>query len=302
MLFFTKKNKIKLSEASRQFLDYCKVEREMSPQSVAEYKKTLKAVLAVVGDARMGNFDQRHIAQLKKDYAEKELSPNRRALSFTIVRSLLRFCREDLLLKVIDAELVKRPRIPKKQVEYLTEEELKKFFQSVWGKARKDYRFRAFLAVLFATGCRISEALSIKTEEIDFKKREVFIIGKGKKRRKIYFNRWSVRCIKKYLKTRTDGNELLFVSLKNTKWDRCDAGRTFRYYLKNSGLKKHASAHTIRHSFATHLLRKGVGLGHIQVLLGHSDIQTTSRHYLGILSDDEAKRAHEKWMNMNNWL
>jgi site-specific recombinase XerC len=71
MLFFTKKNQIKLSDASRQFLQYCKVEREMSLQSVAEYEKTLKAVLAVVGDMRMGNFGQNHIAQLKKDYAEK---------------------------------------------------------------------------------------------------------------------------------------------------------------------------------------------------------------------------------------
>jgi integrase len=67
-------------------------------------------------------------------------------------------------------------------------------------------------------------------------------------------------------------------------------------------LSETVTAHTIRHSFATILLKKGISFGHIQVLLGHSDIQTTSRYYFGILSDDEAKQAHEKGMDMDNWL
>ena len=81
---------------------------------------------------------------------------------------------------------------------------------------------------------------------------------------------------------------------------------TPREVLEDTEEKRECSetvtAHIIRHSFATILMRKGISLGHIQVLLGHSDIQTTSRHYLGILSDDEAKQAHEKGMSMDSWL
>jgi len=129
------------------------------------------------------------------------------------------------------------------------------------------------------------------------------IVGKGNKQRKLYFNDWSIKCVREYLKKRKAKSRFVFNSLeKPHRWGRNDAQRSFRTYRKYSGIDKTFSAHTIRHSFATTLLRKGVGLGHIQVLLGHSDIQTTSRHYLGILSDDEAKKAHEKWMNMNNWL
>ncbi len=98
------------------------------------------------------------------------------------------------------------------------------------------------------------------------------------------------------------GRFIFVAESKKNRWDRNDAQRNFRNYRKKLGLQSNITAHTIRHSFATLLVRKGVSLGHIQVLLGHSDIQTTSRYYLGILSDDEAKKAHEKGMDMDNWL
>jgi len=108
---------------------------------------------------------------------------------------------------------------------------------------------------------RISEALSLDKNSIDFSTREARIIGKGNKERAVFFTDDALKWVQRYI-----------------------------------------NARTIRHSFATMLLKKGVSLGHIQVLLGHSDIQTTSRHYLGILSDDEAKEAHKKHMDMDKWL
>jgi site-specific recombinase XerD len=113
----------------------------------------------------------------------------------------------------------------------------------------------------------------------------------------------SLGCIREYLKRRGYEGKFIFVAeSKTNRWNRNDAERNFRNYRRKSGLVRNFTAHTIRHSFATILLKKGISLGHIQVLLGHSDIQTTSRHYLGILSDDEAKQAHEKGMNMDSWL
>ncbi|MFA5777783.1 MAG: tyrosine-type recombinase/integrase [Parcubacteria group bacterium] len=189
-------------------------------------------------------------------------------------------------------------------MEYLTEEELKQFFNSIGKKSTRDLRFRAFLSILISTGCRIGEVLHLKIADVDFEKKEAMIIGKGNKQRKIYFNDWSIKCIRDYLKRR--GYKYKFVLIgeqgRNLPWDRNDAQRSFRRYRRQAGMAETVTAHTIRHSFATILLRKGISLGHIQVLLGHSDIQTTSRHYLGILSDDEAKQAHEKGMNMDNWL
>ncbi len=301
MLFFTKQKSIKLSEAGKQYLDYCELEKEMSPFSIYEYGKTIKWTIDIIGDLEIEKLNESHITLLKKEYNRRGLKPTTKAHNLSVVRELLKFCQNELHIEVLDFEKIKRPKIPKRRVDYLTEEELKKFFDSIGKRSMRDFRFRALVSILISTGCRISEALNLKIQDIDWKQKEAMIIGKGNKERKIYFTDWSLNCIKEYIKKRGYEGKFIFVAEgKQNRWDRNDAQRNFRNYRKKLGLPSNITAHTIRHSFATILLKKGVSLGHIQVLLGHSDIQTTSRHYLGILSDDEAKEAHKK--HMDSWL
>jgi len=303
MFFIKKKNSIRFSEAGKLYLDYCEVEREMSPHSIYEYGKTLKWTINILGDLDIGKINEEHITTLKKEYNNRELKQTTKAHNFSIIRNLMRFCREELHLEVMDAEKIRRPKIPKRAVDYLTEEEIKKFFNSLKGRSIRRHRFRALVSILISTGCRISEALNLKPQDIDWDKKEAMIIGKGNKQRKLYFTDLSLKCIKDYIKKRGYEGKFIFVAEgKTNRWNRNDAQRNFRNYRKKAGMTKNFTAHTLRHSFATILLKKGVSLGHIQVLLGHSDIQTTSRHYLGILSDDEAKEAHTKHMDIENWL
>ncbi len=301
MLFFNRKNSIKLSEVSKLYLDYCELELEMAPASIYEYSKTLRWTLDILGDLKMEKLNEGHILRLRQEYSRRNLSPSTRAHNFSILRNLLRFCKGELNLRVMDAEKIKRPKIPKHKVEYLTEDELRQFFNSIGTRSLRDLRFRALFAVLFSTGCRISEALNLKIEDIDFTNKEATIIGKGNKERKIYFTEWSNQCIRDYLKKREYRYKFVFVaeSKSHRRWDRNDAQRNFRNYVRKSGLSKRCTAHTLRRSFATTLLKRGVGLGQIQILLGHSDLQTTSRHYLGVLSDEEAKKSHEKYMDID---
>jgi integrase/recombinase XerD len=296
-------NSIKFSEAGKLYLDYCELEKEMSPASIYEYGKTIKWTINTIGDLNIVEIAEEHITELKKEYNRRELKPTTKAHNLSVIRELLRFCQDELHLQVMDFEKIKRPRIPKRRVDYLTEEELKTFFYSIGKRSIRDFRFRALISVLISTGCRIGEALNLRVQEIEWDKKEATIVGKGNKQRKLYFTDWSLKCIRDYIEKRGYEGKFIFVAeSKSNRWDRNDAQRNFRNYRRKSGMGKIFTAHTIRHSFATILLKKGVSLGHIQVLLGHSDIQTTSRHYLGILSDDEAKQAHEKGMNMDNWL
>jgi len=280
------------------------LEKEINPASVCEYGKVIRWTVDILGDLEVGKINEGHITKLKKEYNRRGLKPTTRAHNLSVIREILKFCQDKLRLEVMDAEKIKRPKIPKRRVEYLTEEELKQFFNSIGKKNARDLRFRAFLSILISTGCRIGEALNLKIADIDFDKKEAMIVGKGNKQRKIYFNDWSIKCIKDYLKRRGYKYQFVFIgeSENNLPWDRNDAQRSFRRYRRKAGMSEKVTAHIIRHSFATILMKKGISLGHIQVLLGHSDIQTTSRHYLGILSDDEAKKAHEKGMNMDSWL
>lgn len=303
MLFFRKQKSIKISEAGKLYLDYCEVELEMSPSSIYEYGKTIKWTINILGDLKVGKICQKHITILKKEYNKRDLKQTTKAHNFSIIRNLMRYCKDELRLDVMDADEIKRPRIPRRAVDYLTEEELKQFFNSIGKSNLRDYRTRALVSVLIATGCRISEALNLRMNDMNWKEKEALIIGKGDKQRKLYFTDWSINCIQEYLNRRPCKSKFIFNSQNGMhRWDRNDAQRSFRGYRNKSGINKKFTAHTIRHSFATILLKKGVSIGHIQVLLGHSDIQTTSRHYLGILSDDEAKKAYEKGMNMDNWL
>lgn len=298
-----KQKKRLLSEVGRLYLDYCELEKEVNASSSVQYEKIIKQIIQTLGDFDIQKLNEEHVTRLRKVYNRKNLEPSTRAMRLSVLRELLKFSRDSLKLKVMDGEKIRRPKIPRRRVDYLTEEALKSFFQSIGKKTMRDFRFRAFVSVLISTGCRISEALNLKIQEIDWEKREVLIIGKGNKQRKLYFTDWSLICIREYIKRRGYTGEFIFVAEgKRKRWDRNDAERNFRNYRRKLGLPSNFTAHTTRHSFATILMKKGISLGHIQVLLGHSDIQTTSRHYLGILSDDEAKLAHEKGMGVNGWI
>jgi integrase/recombinase XerD len=303
MLFFKKQKSVKISEAGKLYLDHCEVELEMAVSSIYEYSKTIRWTIDTLGDLDVSELNESHITILKKGYNERGLKQTTKAHNFSIIRNLMRFCRDNLHLEVMEADKIKRPKIPKRAVDYLSEDELKRFFDSIGIGSLRRYRFRALVSVLISTGCRISEALNLKFQDIDWQKKEALIVGKGNKQRKLYFTDLSLKCIREYANRRGYEGKFIFVAEgKRNRWNRNDAERNFRNFRRKSGVSKMFTAHTIRHSFATILLKKGVSIGHIQVLLGHSDIQTTSRHYLGILSDDEAKQAHEKGMNMENWL
>lgn len=302
MLFFSRRKRITLSQAGKLYLDYCEVEGEMAASSISKYQRTIRWTIDILGDLEVEKINMEKIIALKKEYNRRGLKQTTKAHNFSVVRNLMRFCRGELRLDVMDAEKIRRPKVPKRTVEYLTEEELKQVFSAVGTRSMRDLRFRAFISVLISTGCRISEALDLKIKDINWRKKEAKIIGKGDKERKLYFTGLSLDCIREYIVRRGYEGDYVFVAENKTnRWDRNDAQRNFRNYRKKSGIKKNYTAHVIRHSFATMLLKKGIGLGHIQALLGHSDIQTTCKHYLGILSEAEAKFAHRKGMDMDSW-
>jgi integrase/recombinase XerD len=159
-------------------------------------------------------------------------------------------------------------------------------------------RDRALVQVLYTSGMRISEALSLKRSSIDWETREALIIGKGNKQRRVYFSEKAISWLQTYLMYRYDRDQALFVTGGDTPRPIRAEGtwRRFRRYAKLAGLGRHVYPHMFRHTMATTLLANGCPIGHIRALLGHEHLATTCRYYLGIISDKEAKRAHEQFL------
>ena len=138
-------------------------------------------------------------------------------------------------------------------------------------------RDSAILELLYASGIRVSEACNLKIQDVD--DGFIKVTGKGKKDRIVPVNNRAIQAIDNYLKKfRDDDNEYLFVTKSNRQIDRMTIWNRIKFYSKKANLKKEISPHTLRHSFATHLLEAGADLRLIQDMLGHVDISTTDKY------------------------
>ena len=179
---------------------------------------------------------------------------------------------------------VKVVRVPRRAVTYLTADELEQFV----GAIRVQFRtgkpdihgmaFRTLVEVLAATGMRISEALALDIQAVNWKEHEAKVIGKGNKERAVYFNDRAMRWLRRYLELRSDRNPALFANARSrTRMTRFDAERRCRKVRQKTEIQKTVTLHVLRHTFATTLLKNGCPIGHIQGLLGHERLETTCR-------------------------
>ncbi len=216
------------------------------------------------------------------------------------LRKFLTYCRDVHKLPTLDPKEIKPMKIPKRQVVFLTKDEVRQLLGSIDVNTKYGLRARTLMEVLLDTGGRISETLNLNRDSINLQTKEATIIVKGNKELVVFFNDRALEWINKYLQSRTDDNPALFVTFgKAKRLARYDLGKEFRRYAAKAGIKKKVTPHTLRHTAATIMLENGCDIRYIQELLGHSDIRTTAQYYLG--TDKRAlKAAHTKFMNYDN--
>lgn len=196
----------------------------------------------------------------------------------------------------LDLEKIKKPKIGRKEVNYLSEQEIKRFIDAIKvddtkGMKIRKHRFLALVIFLLQTGARIGEALSINVTDIDRENLEVQIVGKGNKVRTLMLVQSTLDVLDQYLEKRTDSHEALFVALNGkSRWQQTDVGRSFRRYKKASGIKKNFVIHTLRHTFATRHLFNHTPINTVQFFLGHSNLETTMKYYIGAVEKSQARQ------------
>jgi site-specific recombinase XerD len=220
-----------------------------------------------------------------------------------VLKRFLKYVAEECNLTSLPADAVMIPRRPRREVGYLTVEEVERFVSSIKLHTGGGHiylpglRFRVLVEVLMGTAMRISEVLSLDRNQIDFTNAEAKIAGKGGKERVVFFTERALHWVKQYLETRDDQHAALFVTTDGMRrLKRPDIWRPFTRHRVLARIDKRVTPHLLRHTAATQLLFNGCPIGHIKEILGHERLETTCRYYLG-LDHRAAKAAHGKYLN-----
>jgi site-specific recombinase XerD len=204
-------------------------------------------------------------------------------------RQLLRFAKEKGLKMKIDWRDIEVPKVPYKEQKVLEKEEFEKLMESFpinhknVGARKMALCMRALCEVLFATGMRISEALTLKKDQIEEikKKKELVIKGKGGDERKVFFNERAIYWLEEYLKQRNDNSPAMFVNAYGEALKYTTAkSYILRLRKRMKGVMEGTSFHTFRRSLATFLFDRGANIKDVQVILGHKSERTTLRFYI----------------------
>jgi integrase/recombinase XerC len=218
---------------------------------------------------------------------ERNLEKTSIARKLACLRTFFKFLVRERRLKTNPAELISSPRLPKKLPTYLPEDEAAAFVEMPQGDAMKDLRDRAVLELLYASGLRVRELAGLNDENLDMPQQLVRVFGKGRKQRIVPFGEFAARALAAYLEERDrldlaqpedDGQTPVFVSVRGRRLSARDVQRLVEKTRLRLPSGRRMTAHTLRHSFATHLLERGADLRAIQELLGHSSLATTQKY------------------------
>lgn len=208
-------------------------------------------------------------------------------------RCLLKYLRDTGIKIPFNWHEIKIPRVPSRSVEYLEQNELNLLRRAIDVRTLAGLRFRTLIEVLLDTGMRISEVLSLNQDQIDWDKKEVYVLNaKTKEWGTVYFTFRSILWLKKYLRTRTNIHPALFIANHN-RMKPVTARYWMSYYAKRLGFKKRLCNHILRRTFTTILLRNRVDIKTVQALARHKSERTTLRYYVGI-NQEYAKREHAR--------
>ena len=287
----------KMSELMPDFLEYARFELNFSPQTIRKYGKNLEYFIRDMGDKPVEQYEIQEFVHLKKLMMERGNCETTIAGVVYAVRSFMLYCKDFLNLNVIQTKQIRPPRIFKREVIFLTKEEIEAFIGTIKTKNWNEFRFRVLVEVLLGTGMRIGEVLSLNRKTINWEKREAKIIGKGNKERTVFFTQRSLDWISKWLESRKDTHEAIFITrlAKPTRLDRNDIWRFFERHRRLAKINKKLTPHILRHTVATNLVFNGCPIVHVKEILGHERLDTTCKYYLGV-DKEQARKAHKEFL------
>ncbi|MGB2770567.1 MAG: site-specific tyrosine recombinase XerD [Candidatus Zixiibacteriota bacterium] len=267
-----------------QFLNHLSVEVDLSTNTIESYRRDLERYLSFLRDRKVdavGAIRQEHISKFITLLSRKGLAANTIARKLSSLRRFHKFLVIEGYCDIDPTSTLESPRQWRKLPTFLTQEEVKNLLKQPDLSAPLGLRDEAILEFLYATGVRISELIHTKRKDVLTEVELVRVIGKGNKERIIPIGRAAIASVQKYLRearpklANENSEDVLFLNRRGRPFSRMGLWKILRKYVNQAGITKRVSPHTIRHSFATHLLEGGADLRAVQEMLGHTDISTT---------------------------
>ena len=276
-----------------KFENYLALEKGRNQSTIKEYLRKITFFLEWLEKNKVKEINDEAVYNFRVFLNKKGLNLKTQSYYLIALRNFLRFLQKKGI-DIYDPSKIELPKLPEREINVLTDEELERLLSEAQGEDLKSLRDRALLETLFSTGLRVSELCSLN-RDLDLKRGEIRVKGKGGKLRVVFLSKIAKHYLQKYLEKRTDKEEALFVNLsKNKKYKRLSprgVEKIIKYYAKKAGILKKISPHTLRHQFATDLLLAGADLRAIQMLLGHKNLQTTQIYTH--LTNKELKEIHQ---------
>lgn len=271
-----------------QFLEYLEIERNRSDKTIRNYEFYLKRFALWGGDVSPSAITQEKVRQYRlwlnrfTDEHGRALKKNTQNYHLIALRAFLKYlAKRDI--KTLSAEKIELGKMSERIVDFLEGSDLERILEAPTLTNSPEIikkRDKAIIELLFSTGLRVSELANLKKEQVNLKKEEFTVRGKGDKPRVVFLSNQARFWIKAYLEARQDVSPFLFVS-----HDRAHESegaltprsveRLVKKYSKIAGITKKVTPHTMRHSYATDLLMNGADIRSVQAMLGHSSITTT---------------------------
>ena len=298
-----------MRESIDRFLSYMMVERGVSPNTVAAYRNDLGQLAEFVGERAPDSetrgwsaVDAHMIASYLLELHSRGYSDTTRARKVASAKSLFAFLIEEGVVDTDPMDNVSSPKLGRSLPDTLTVDEVDALLSAPTGDSPAADRDRAMLELLYASGIRVGELVSLNLDDISLDQGAIRCFGKGSKERMVPIHDRAADVLRAYLGrgrpalAKAQSGAALFLNRRGKRLSRQGFWLVLKRWAEQSGIRKRVTPHTLRHSFATHLLRGGAPLRHVQELLGHASI-TTTQVYTHLTSEHvrtEYAKAHPR--------
>lgn len=278
-----------------KFVRYLEIEKNYSPHTILNYKLDLQGFNKFITGTDLEKIDYLSLRKYLAVLKEKNLGNRTVGRRLSSLRSFFKFLTRESYIKTNPMLMLSSPKLEKHLPSFMTEDEVYKLIESAFAKDKDDLlglRDRAILEAFYSSGLRISELVGLNLDDIDFISGILKIRGKGKKERIVPMGETALLAIRRYLDKRKKQAEGIFLNNNGRRITSRGVRFVLVKYLKAAGVKPGVSAHTFRHSFATHLLNRGADLRTVQELLGHANLSTTQIYTH--LTTEKLKSVYDK--------